>query len=72
MTWIWALWLAIASMCVTLAFVHGFVWLRNREAAGNAAFAILAISVAGMAGPPALVRQRPNAPPSAPVPGAHV
>ena len=48
MTWIWALWLAIASMCVTLAFVHGFVWLRNREAAGNAAFAILAISVAGM------------------------
>ncbi|MFO1311087.1 MAG: ATP-binding protein [Burkholderiales bacterium] len=48
MTWIWALWLAMAAMCVTLAFVHGFVWLRQRHAAGNAAFTVLAISVAGM------------------------
>jgi len=46
--WVHAAWLVMASMCVTLALVHGLVWLRQRRAVGNAAFALMAVSVAGM------------------------
>lgn len=38
----------MASMCVTLALVHGLVWLRHRRSTGNAAFALMALGVAGM------------------------
>lgn len=48
MNWLVALWLVIASMCVTLAVIHVHVWLRQRKALGNAAFAVLALSVVGM------------------------
>ncbi len=48
MSWLTVTWLIIASMCMTLAAIHAHVWLRRREAIGNAAFAILAVSVAGM------------------------
>ncbi len=48
MSWVWGSWVAMASMCVTLAIVHGHLWLRRREATGNAAFVVLALSVAGM------------------------
>ena len=48
MNWPVALWLVIASTCLTLAVIHLHVWLRQRQALGNAAFAVLAISVAGM------------------------
>jgi two-component system sensor kinase FixL len=43
------IWLVIASACLTLAAVHGHVWLRERSLAANAAFAALAASVAAMA-----------------------
>jgi two-component system, LuxR family, sensor kinase FixL len=48
MNWVTAVWLIIASACLTLAAVHAHVWLRQRQAIGNAAFAILAVSVAAM------------------------
>ncbi len=48
MNWLVALWLVIASMCLTLAAIHLHVWLRQRTALGNAAFAMLAISMVGM------------------------
>lgn len=48
MTWLWGTWLAVASMCVTLAIVHGYLWLRQPRAAGSAAFVVLALAVAGM------------------------
>lgn len=43
------IWLAIASACLTLAAIHGHVWLRQRSLSANAALAVLAASVAGMA-----------------------
>jgi PAS domain S-box-containing protein len=49
MSWLTTTWLIIASACMTLALVHAHVWFRQRQAVGNAAFAMLAASVAGMA-----------------------
>ncbi len=49
MSWITALSLVLGSACLTLAAVHAHVWIRQRQAYGNAAFAVLAVSVAGMA-----------------------
>jgi len=48
MTWLTTTWLVIASACLTLAAIHAHVWLRYREAGANAAFAVLAASIAGM------------------------
>ena len=48
MNWVYGTWLVMASMCVTLALVHGLVWLRRHGAVGSAAFALMALSVAGM------------------------
>lgn len=42
-------WLAVATACFTLAAIHAHVWLRQRGARGNAAFALLAASVGVMA-----------------------
>jgi hypothetical protein len=42
-------WLFIAAACLTLAAIHGHVWLRRRDAGGNGAFAVLALSVAAIA-----------------------
>src|SRR5439155_24391247 len=47
MNWLTPTWLSIASACVTLAAIHAHVWMRRGRAAGaNAAFAVLAVSVA--------------------------
>ena len=43
------IWLFIAAACLTLAAIHVQVWLRRRDAGGNAAFALLAVSVAAVA-----------------------
>ena len=48
MSWITAIWLVLGSACVTLAAVHAHVWLRQPRRIGNVAFAVLAVSVAGM------------------------
>ena len=48
MSAITAAWLVLGSACLTLAVVHAHVWLRQRDAVGNAAFAVLAASVAWM------------------------
>ena len=48
MSWITVVWMILASTCLTLAAVHAHVWLRHRQAIGNAAFAVLAVSVAAM------------------------
>ncbi|MCC7215930.1 MAG: PAS domain-containing protein [Burkholderiales bacterium] len=48
MSSITAAWLVLGSACLTLAAVHAHVWLRQRQAIGNAAFAVLAASVACM------------------------
>lgn len=39
----------IVSACLTLAGVHGLVWLRQRKALANLMFALLAAGTAGMA-----------------------
>src|SRR5439155_5606069 len=47
MNWLTPTWLSIASACLTLAVIHAHVWMRRGRAAGaNAAFAVLAVSVA--------------------------
>jgi signal transduction histidine kinase len=48
MTWVHTAWLVGATMCTTLGVIHIHVWLRQRRAAGNAAFALLALAVACM------------------------
>ena len=42
------LWTAIACSALTLALVHGIVWLLDRRGWANLAFCIVAVSVAGM------------------------
>lgn len=49
MGWVTITWIVIASACLTLAAIHAHVWFRHREVGANAAFALLAASVAGMA-----------------------
>jgi PAS domain S-box-containing protein len=49
MSWTFTTWLVIASACATLAAIHALVWLRQRDAGANAAFTVLALSVAAMA-----------------------
>src|SRR5438046_9305636 len=49
MSWLTTIWTVIASACLTLAAIHVHVWMWQRQAVGNAAFALLAASVAGMA-----------------------
>jgi two-component system sensor kinase FixL len=44
------LWPMIAAACLTLAGMHVVVWITNRESWANLAFAVLAASVAGIAG----------------------
>ena len=43
------LWTAIGSAALTLAVVHGIVWLLDRRGLGNLAFSVVALSVAGLA-----------------------
>jgi two-component system sensor kinase FixL len=45
MSWLTATWLVIASACLTLAAVHLHVWIRQRQAWVNLAFAVFAVCV---------------------------
>jgi PAS domain S-box-containing protein len=49
MNWLNTTWLVIAAACTTLAAIHTQVWLSRRDAGANAAFAVLAASVAAAA-----------------------
>ena len=42
------LWAAVGGTALTLAGVHGFLWLLDRRGIANLAFCIVAISVAGL------------------------
>lgn len=44
------LWSAVGASCVTLALVHGMVWLRQRDSVANLMFTLLALGTASMAG----------------------
>jgi len=44
------LWAAVGGTALTLAGVHGFLWLLDRRGIANLAFCIVAISVAGLSG----------------------
>lgn len=48
MNWVSTVWLAIAAACLTLTAIHAHAWWQRREAVANAAFAVLAASVAGL------------------------
>lgn len=41
-------WLMVAAACLTLATIHAQIWLLRRQARANAAFAMLAVSVAAI------------------------
>jgi signal transduction histidine kinase len=49
MTWVTIIWTATAASCLTLAAIHGFVWLRRRTEWASLMFCIMAIATAGMA-----------------------
>jgi PAS domain S-box-containing protein len=49
LSWVTVTWSTIAAASLTLAGVHGFVWLRQRETLANLMFALLALGTAGMA-----------------------
>ena len=42
------LWAGVAGTALTLAGVHGFLWLLDRRTSANLAFCVVAISVAGI------------------------
>lgn len=48
MTWVHAIYLVVGTMCITLGVIHAQVWMRQRRAAGNGSFALLAASAAAM------------------------
>ena len=43
------LWAGVAGTALTLAGVHGFLWLLDRRTTANLAFCVVAVSVAGIA-----------------------
>lgn len=49
MSWITAIWAAVASACLTLAAVHLMVWCRRRKEWGRLLFCFAATGTAGMA-----------------------
>jgi PAS domain S-box-containing protein len=49
MDWITVIFSMVAAACLTLATVHGLVWLRQRSAWANLMFALLLTCMAGMA-----------------------
>ena len=50
MSWVTVIWSMTASACLTLAVVHGVIWLSNRLAWANVLFALAAVGTAGLAG----------------------
>ena len=49
MNWVTIIWTATAASCLTLAAIHGFVWLRRRTEWSSLMFCLMAIATAGMA-----------------------
>lgn len=43
------IWTGTAAACLTLAAIHGFVWIRSRSSWSSLMFCIMAIATAGMA-----------------------
>jgi hypothetical protein len=48
--WVTIIWSMTAAASLTLAGVHGFVWLRRRQQMASLMFCIMAAATAGMAG----------------------
>src|SRR5689334_6895756 len=42
------LWAGVAGTAITLAGVHGFLWLLDRRTSASLAFCVVAVSVAGI------------------------
>jgi hypothetical protein len=49
MSWVNVIWSMVVSACLTLAAMHLLVWCKKRTAWVNAAFALAALAVAGVA-----------------------
>ena len=49
MDWVTIIWTGTAAACLTLAAIHGFVWLRRRTEWSSLMFCLMAASTAGMA-----------------------
>ena len=49
MNWVTIIWTATAASCLTLAAIHGFVWMRRRTEWSSLMFCLMAIATAGMA-----------------------
>ncbi len=49
MSWITIVWSMEAAACLTLAVIHLVIWARQRAAWANLLFAVVAVSVAGIA-----------------------
>src|SRR3954463_10615926 len=49
MSWITIAWSMEASACLTLAFMHLVIWIRQRASLGHLLFSVAAISIAGVA-----------------------
>jgi two-component system, LuxR family, sensor kinase FixL len=49
MDWVTIIWTGTAASCLTLAAIHGFVWLRRRTEWASLMFSIMAVATAGMA-----------------------
>src|SRR5215210_5438764 len=44
MSWVTVVWSMIAAACLTLAVVHGLMWLWRRQAWANVVFAVTAVA----------------------------
>ncbi len=49
MDWVTIVWTGTAASCLTLAAIHGFVWIRRRTEWASLMFCIMAAATAGMA-----------------------
>jgi PAS domain S-box-containing protein len=49
MNWVTIIWSMLAAVCLTLALIHGLVWVWRRQAQANLLFALIAIATAGLA-----------------------
>ncbi len=57
MSWVTAIWSMVIAACVTLAVIHGFVWVRQRDSWSSLLFTALALATAGIAACEVLMMQ---------------
>lgn len=50
MNWVTIIWSMVASACLMLAALHGFIWFRDRRSWANLFFAVMALGVIGLVG----------------------